>query len=118
MAQGSRFPRPVVPHDDLARLAVGPAARRAVARGRLSTNPYDARNDGDLQNQIRDHYWAEVDTGGGFQAADPSAGTVGATLTAVLDTFTDIPANLRHRVTLTLDAEIYSQAGAVLSRAA
>ena len=112
-----RFAHAQLTNDQIVRLgrAMLPAPSRAF--GCPTGFPYDPAGDGVLFNLLRDHYWVEYDTGGGFVAADTSFAdfTLGQTVAAALDHFTDIPANLRYRVTVKLDVETYSQASAAFA---
>lgn len=67
----------------------------------------DPANDPQLLAETREHYWVELDTGGGFQAADPTLedAQLGQTLATEEGTFAEVPDALRHKVTVRLKAE-------------
>ncbi len=67
----------------------------------------DPANDPQLLAEAKEHYWVELDTGSGFQDADPTVpgATLGQAFTAVATTFTEVPDALRHKVEVSVDAE-------------
>ena len=81
----------------------------------VGTPVADPANDTNLLAETRNHYWLQIDTGGGFQNADTSGltgGALGTGFTATTSTFTAVADSLRHKVRVKLDAETYSQIGA------
>src|SRR5262249_2445243 len=74
----------------------------------------DPVNDPTLLAEAADHYWVEF--GPGFTPADPtfSDASIGQVFATAQQRFTDIPASLRHTVTIRIDAETFSQIGAAL----
>ena len=81
-----------------------------IPPGTLTADP---ANDPKLLAETRNHYWIQIDTGTGFQNVDTSGlvgGGIGTAFTAVSSTFVEVADNLRHKVHLTLDAEIYNSA--------
>ncbi|WP_165074533.1 Ig-like domain repeat protein [Paludisphaera rhizosphaerae] len=68
----------------------------------------DPANDADLLAETRDHYWIQLNTGSGFQNADPSfaSATIGAAFAAPTSTFAAVPDSLRHKVYLSVDREL------------
>ncbi|MBK8741297.1 MAG: putative Ig domain-containing protein [Betaproteobacteria bacterium] len=76
----------------------------------------DVIGDFTLDTEAQTHYWVEyAPTGAGpFTAMDPSfeGAALGQTFAAVVQTFTSIPAPLRHKVRLRVDAETFTQAAA------
>lgn len=70
----------------------------------------DPANDFQLVGETLDHTWFEFDAGGGFQAADPllAGASIGQAFAAPSTHFAEVPDALRHKVEVTLDAEIAS----------
>lgn len=72
----------------------------------------DPARDPELIALARNHYWLQIDLGSGFQNADtsgfPGSG-IGFAPAVVASTFDEIADAMRHKVTMTLDAEIYSE---------
>lgn len=68
----------------------------------------DSANDPQLLTETREHYWAEFNTGGGFQTADPTFkdAQIGHAFAPAQGTFAEVPDNLRHKVTVRLKVEI------------
>ena len=66
----------------------------------------DPANDARLLGETREHYWVEF--GAGFQAADPAFANaqIGQTFTSSQGTFTEVPDELRHKVTVRLNREL------------
>lgn len=71
----------------------------------------DPANDPALLAEARDHYWVQFDAGGGFQDADPGFPDAqpGQRFAAVQETFAQVPAALRHTVTVRLVRELSLQ---------
>ncbi|WP_165224659.1 transglutaminase domain-containing protein [Aquisphaera insulae] len=83
----------------------------AVPAGATVAAPQD---DPALLAEARDHYWIQLDTGTGFRDADTVLGPgIGQPVTATLGTFAEVPDALRHKVTISLDAEITNTATAL-----
>ncbi|MFN7892866.1 MAG: transglutaminase domain-containing protein, partial [Pirellula sp.] len=62
--------------------------------------------------ETKNHYWLQIDTGNGFQNADTSGlsgSGIGTAFATASDTFTTINDTLRHKVRISLDAEVFSQ---------
>ncbi len=107
-------------------LGAGPARTliRSMFQGRfrvLGCLPADSvhadpTNDPTLLAIAQAHSWVEFSSsaGGPFTAADPSFPDAqpGQVLGVASTTFADVPANLQHTVTFTIDAETFSQASA------
>ncbi len=68
----------------------------------------DPANDPKLLAEAKDHYWVEY--GDSFTPADPSIpdAQIGQTFTTKESDFTEVPDNLRHKVTVRLKAELQS----------
>src|SRR5262249_45073076 len=81
------------------------------------TQTSDPANDPQLLSETEDHYWFQFDSGNGFQDADPlmAGATIGQKFTTSTGTFTEIPEDLRATTTITLNAEIYSQASSLFA---
>jgi uncharacterized repeat protein (TIGR01451 family) len=71
----------------------------------LSFPQYDFR----LINETMDHYWFQFDTGNGLKDADPlmAGAVIGKTFTNATGTFTEVADNLRQKVEVKLEAELY-----------
>jgi uncharacterized membrane protein len=78
----------------------------------------DPARDPELIAIARNHCWLQVDLGSGFQNADtsgfPGSG-IGFAPAAVASTFNEVADALRHKVTVTLDAEVYSETQAAFN---
>ncbi|MBX9622883.1 MAG: hypothetical protein K2X82_03625, partial [Gemmataceae bacterium] len=104
--------------DDLSKqliLSMFPPALRTVGTVAPGVPTADPANDPQLLAEARDHYWVQLDTGGGFVSADTSGlpgGGLGAALTAVSDTFAEVADALRAKTRVTLTAETYRQVAA------
>ncbi|HEY2784103.1 MAG TPA: transglutaminase domain-containing protein [Fimbriiglobus sp.] len=97
-------------------LSMFPATFQTVGYIPPGTAVADPANDSQLLGETRDHYWLQIDTGAGFQDADTSGlpgGGIGTAFTTVAGTFTEVADNLRHKVEVKLDAEIYNSASAL-----
>ncbi len=92
-----------------------PPALRTVALVPPGTQVADPVNDLKLLGEARDHFWVELDSGGGFQAADPTfaSAQIGQVLTTATQTFAEVPDELRHKVVVRLMRELTSQATAL-----
>jgi uncharacterized membrane protein len=68
----------------------------------------DPANDRRLLAETREHYWVEFDTGSGFTAADPlfKECLLGQAFAAATERFDEVPDQLRHKVTIRLNAEL------------
>lgn len=66
----------------------------------------DPANDPQLLAETREHYW--VQSGNGFQDADPTFAnaTIGQVFASLGETFSEVPDNLRHKVTVRLHREL------------
>ncbi|MBX9627736.1 MAG: transglutaminase family protein, partial [Gemmataceae bacterium] len=97
-------------------LSMFPAGYQTVGYIPAGTTVADPADDPKLLAEARDHYWVQLDTGGGFVSADtsglPGSG-LGAAFTATSDTFAEVADGLRHKVGLKLNVEKYSSAGAL-----
>ncbi|MBM3736264.1 MAG: hypothetical protein FJW39_10805 [Acidobacteria bacterium] len=78
-----------------------------VAQGETVSNPLA---DTTLLAEAADHFWVQYDDGSGFRDLDPSfaASQPGNAFTTAASTFNEIPDNLRHKVTIRLNAETYT----------
>jgi len=67
----------------------------------------DPANDPQLLAETREHYWVEIDTGGGFIPADPTVpnAQLGNAFAASEGTFAEVPGSLRHKVAVRLNME-------------
>lgn len=74
----------------------------------------DPANDANLRQETKNHFWIQFDDGTGFQDADTAfqQSQIGQTLTTALATFNEVPDELRHKVTVRLNVEKFSQATA------
>ncbi len=74
----------------------------------------DPTNAPQLLTETREHYWVELDMGGGFIAADPTFNTtqniaqLEQSFATTVSTFTEIPDSLRHTVTIRLNTEFFN----------
>ncbi|MEW5800650.1 MAG: transglutaminase family protein [bacterium] len=70
----------------------------------------DPANDPQLLEETKEHYWVEFDdgSGSGFKALDPTFGNavIDQTFAPKESTFAEVPADLRHKVTIRLKAEL------------
>jgi large repetitive protein len=64
-------------------------------------------NDPQLLAETREHYWVELDTGGGFTSADPTVSNaqLGNSFAVSEGTFSEVPDAFRHKVALRLNVE-------------
>ncbi len=93
-------------------LSMFPNPTRVVGCPPPEAERADPANDPQLLAETREHFWVELDMGGGFSPADPTFNSK-KTL-AQLDqsfattdaTFTEVPDSLRHKVTVRLKAEL------------
>ncbi len=74
----------------------------------------DPANDPRLLADTREHYWIQADLGAGMQDLDTAfaAGQLGQTFAPLAGTFAEVPDALRHKVTVRMDVETWSQAAA------
>ena len=98
-------------------LSMFPASYQTVGYIPAGTPVADPANDPKLLAETRNHYWVQFDaTGAGFVNADSSnlpGGGIGTAFTTTTETFTEVADALRHKVRVKLDAETYSQIGAL-----
>lgn len=78
---------------------------------------YFPQFDGELQNDVGNHFWVEFDAGGGLTQADTSLPDLqlGDAIATPLETFDDIPDSLSHKVVLKVSAETFTQAAAAFA---
>jgi uncharacterized membrane protein len=101
-------------------LSMFPASFQTVGYVPAGTKTSDPANDRQLLSERESHYWLEFNTGSGWVNADPlmaavtGGSQIGQTYTAATGTFTQIPQSLEQTTEVSLTAEIYSQATAVL----
>ncbi len=90
-----------------------PPVCRVVGELSEDSVPADPASDPQLLAETRDHVWVEFEDAGGFTAADPSFGTAqpGDFLTVADERFAEVPAGLRHSVTVRLNIEQISAFG-------
>jgi uncharacterized membrane protein len=69
----------------------------------------------ELLAETRDHFWLQFDTGNGLKDADPlfAGAQIDQSFTSVTAQFAEVPDELREKTTVTLKAELYSQASAL-----
>jgi uncharacterized membrane protein len=106
--------------DGLARrliLSMFPNPYRVVGLIDPGTPLSDPANDPMLMAEARDHYWFELDAGGGFQSADPTvAGArIGDAFAAADGTFTEVADAQRQKVTIRLRRELTTPAAGLLT---
>jgi uncharacterized membrane protein len=93
-------------------LSMFPATYQTVGYIPAGTTTADPTQDPQLIAETQTHHWFQFDTGTGFQHADPLlTGFIGIAATTAQSTFNLVPDNLREKTEITLQAEIYSQAG-------
>src|SRR5262249_25770112 len=95
-------------------LSMFPASFQTIGFLPAGTPAADPANDPKLLAETREHYWLQFDAGEGFRDADTTfAGAqVGQTFTAAQGTFAEVPDALRHKTTVRLNAEIFTQLAA------
>lgn len=93
-------------------LSMFPEPQRIVGRILPGTTVSDPVNDLLLLAETRDHYWMQYDAGSGFVNADSTFrdALIGETFAIAETTFAEVPDNLRHKVTIRLDAELTNTA--------
>ncbi len=96
-------------------LSMFPPSYQTVGYIPAGTVTSDPANDPKLLSETKSHYWLQFDAGSGFKDADPLmiGATVGQTFTSAQGTFAEVPDALREKTEVTLNAEIYSTAGAL-----
>ena len=84
-----------------------PAPYRVVGFVPDGAEKSDPVNDPALIAEAQQHFWVEFQQGGAFVAADPAfrSAQLGQTFTAASGQFAEVPDNLRHKVTVRLQAE-------------
>ncbi|HYH67097.1 MAG TPA: transglutaminase domain-containing protein, partial [Urbifossiella sp.] len=96
-------------------LSMFPPSFQTVGYIPVGTPVADPANDPQLLTETRQHYWLQIDTGGGFVNADTSGlsgGAIGTAFTAATGTFTEVADTLRHKLRVAVDVETFSQIGA------
>lgn len=88
--------------------------------GYLSTGVVgaDPARDPELIALTRDHSWLQIDLGSGFQNADTSGlpgSAIGIAHTTPMSTFHEVADSSRHKVTMTFDAEVFSETKAAFN---
>lgn len=93
-------------------LSMFPEPQRIVGRILPGTTVSDPVNDLQLLAETRDHYWMQYDAGSGFVNADSTFrdALIGETFAIAETTFAEVSDNLRHKVTIRLDAELTNTA--------
>ena len=87
-------------------LSMFPPVLRIVGCPPENAERADPANDPQLLAEAKEHYYVEVNLGGGFVPADPILGNaIGDAPAPNLGTFAEVPDNLRHKVTVRLIAE-------------
>jgi uncharacterized membrane protein len=96
-------------------LSMFPAGFQTVGYVPAGTQTSDPANDTQLLSQTESHYWFQFNPGSGMTDADPlkAGATIGQTFTSPTGTFAEVPDNLREKTEITLNAEMYSQAGGI-----
>lgn len=97
--------------DDLAKqliLSMFPPVCNVIGVIPESTLTSDPANDPELLGETREHFWVEMDTGGGFTPVEPAIkfAKIGEVFAPVSMNFAEVPDNLRHKVTVRLNAEL------------
>ncbi|MFM8570455.1 MAG: transglutaminase domain-containing protein, partial [Pirellula sp.] len=72
----------------------------------------DPASNPELIALARQHYWLQIDLGAGFLNADTSGlpgSAIGVSHTALAGSFNEVADTLRHKLTMMLDAEVYSE---------
>lgn len=92
-------------------LSMFPPVLRIVGCPPADALKADPANDPKLLAEAKEHYWVEY--GSSFTPADPTypGAVVGQTFTTAQGTFSEVPDNLRHKVTVRLKAEISTVLG-------
>lgn len=94
-----------------------PAREETIGFLPPGTFPSNPTNEFSLVDAAREHAWFQFDTGdgNGLRDADSAFATaqVGQTFTTATTTFAEVPDARRHKTTITLEAETYSQIGAL-----
>jgi uncharacterized protein YegL len=87
--------------------AQGLATAEEAARLRSLSDLADPENDPALLGEVSDHFWVQLDQGGGFQPADPAfpSSAIGQARGASPSTFAEVPEDLRHYITARLVVE-------------
>jgi uncharacterized membrane protein len=104
--------------DGLAQQLIGsmfPASYQTVGFVPAGSPVADPAHDPQLLAETKQHFWIQLDTGSGFQDADPefAGAQIGQAFTTAMGTFTEVPDSLRHKTTVTLNAEITGQASSL-----
>jgi len=88
-------------------LSMFPKPTRIVGCPPNDVERADPANDPQLLDETREHYWVELDSGGGFTPADPSIpnAQLGDTFAVSGGTFSEVPDTLRHKVAFRLNVE-------------
>ncbi len=88
-------------------LSMFPNPTRVVGCPPGSVERADPANDPQLLAETREHYWVELDLGGGFIPADPTVpnAQLGNAFAASEGTFSQAPDALRHKVAVRLNVE-------------
>ncbi|MDZ4848107.1 MAG: transglutaminase family protein [Pirellulaceae bacterium] len=96
-------------------LSMFPASFQTVGYIPAGTQTADPAHDPLLLTETKQHYWIQFNAGAGFKDADPTFpdAVVGQTFAPSQAVFAEVSAALRQHVTLTVNVETYSQAGAL-----
>ncbi len=88
-------------------LSMFPNPTRVVGCPPDNVERADPANDPQLLAETKEHYWVELDTGGGFTSADPTVpdAQLGNAFAVSEDTFSEISDALRHKVIVRLKVE-------------
>ena len=91
-------------------LSMFPSPTRVVGCPPDDVERADPANDSQLLTETRDHYWVELDSGGGFIPADPTVpnAQLGNAFAASEGIFAEVPDSLRHKVGVRLNVEFNS----------
>ena len=94
-----------------------PASYQTVGYIPASAQKSDPANDPQLLAETESHYWFQFNSGSGMQDADPlmPRAMIGGIFTTSSGTFSQVPDALRQTTEVKLQAEMYSQAGAIFA---
>ena len=93
-----------------------PARFRSIGLTPDGSEVSDPLQNAELLDEVRNHYWVQLDAGNGLEDADPTfAGELGDTSASETESFSEVDDALRHSVTVRLERELATPAVGILT---